>query len=164
MRRQDTGSIDLGSTEPVKLLTADEANIRAIEWLNIFGKDKQRINAKAFMWHVFSSERYASVSGAAAMEAYSQHVSPHYVVLSNDREFGFVSDSRFQANNISDYYVFPENFAWTMAFTHEDGWLGPYFAKHPDYDDLNRNNVDSVERFARKRIEMERAKEKGWIR
>jgi hypothetical protein len=26
------------------------------------------------------------------------------------------------------------------VFTHEDGWLGPYFAKHPEYEILNRKS------------------------
>jgi hypothetical protein len=164
MRRQKSGGIDLGSTEPAKVLTAEEADALAVEWLNVFGKDKQGVNTKAFMWHLFSAKRYPSVSGANADEAYSQHASPHYVVLSNDREFAFVSDSRFRAKNISDYYVFPENLAWTMAFTHEDGWLGPYFAKHPEYDILNRDNVESILSSEQKRAEIERAKKQGWIK
>ena len=38
-----------------------------------------------------------------------------------------------------------------MAFTHEQGWLGPYFSKHKDYEVLNNKNIKSVE-----------AKTNGW--
>jgi hypothetical protein len=51
----------------------------------------------------------------------------------------------------SDYYVFPPDFAWTMAFTHEAGWLGPYFARHPDYERLHRKAQKAAV-----------AREKGW--
>lgn len=27
-----------------------------------------------------------------------------------------------------DALVVPSDFSWTMAFTHEDGWFGPYFS------------------------------------
>ena len=33
-----------------------------------------------------------------------------------------------------------------MAFTHEEGWLGPYFAQHPRYADLNPANVARVKK------------------
>ena len=59
---------------------------------------------------------------------------------------------------LSDWYVFPENFAWTMAFTHEDGWLGPYFARHERFSELNREN----EMKMRKAREAEAARLKGW--
>jgi len=46
-----------------------------------------------------------------------------------------------------------------MAFTHEDGWLGPYFAKHSQYDKLNQQNIKSIE----KALSIEQAKQKGWL-
>jgi hypothetical protein len=32
-------------------------------------------------------------------------------------------------NSGQDIYVWPNGLDWTMAFTHEDGWLGPYFSR-----------------------------------
>ena len=49
--------------------------------------------------------------------------------------------------------------AWVMAFTHEEGWLGPYFAKHPKYTTLCEENARLVEK-ERKKAE---AKQKGWM-
>lgn len=60
--------------------------------------------------------------------------------------------------SLADYYVFPPNLAWTMAFTHEDGWLGPYFARHRDFEALDRENDARV----RKEREAEAARLKGW--
>jgi len=49
--------------------------------------------------------------------------------------------------------------AWTMAFTHEEGWLGPYFAYHPKYKSLNVENEKKIEKEQQK----EDAREKGWL-
>jgi hypothetical protein len=32
-------------------------------------------------------------------------------------------------NSGLDIYVWPDGLEWTMAFTHEDGWFGPYFSR-----------------------------------
>jgi hypothetical protein len=45
-----------------------------------------------------------------------------------------------------------------MAFTHEDGWLGPYFARHERFSELNRENEMKI----RKAREAEVARLKGW--
>lgn len=62
-----------------------------------------------------------------------------------------------------DYCVFPANLAWTMAFTHEDGWLGPYFAKHPDYSKLIAQEAELHSIRQRKNREIKRAKQNGWL-
>jgi hypothetical protein len=69
---------------------------------------------------------------------------------------------RPQACNLTDSYVCPPTRAWTMAFTHEDGWLGPYFAVHPDDEALNKKNLKQVHDTERKQHEVARARSKGW--
>ena len=32
-------------------------------------------------------------------------------------------------DEVDDVYICPENFVWTMVFTHERGSLGPYFCR-----------------------------------
>lgn len=59
---------------------------------------------------------------------------------------------------MADCLVFPPNFAWTMAFTHEDGWLGPFFATHPNVDRLDAANLAQI----RKQRELVEARAKGW--
>ena len=46
-----------------------------------------------------------------------------------------------------------------MAFTHEEGWMGPYFAKHENYETLKLKNEKQIEK--NKQIEI--AKQKGWM-
>ena len=86
-------------------------------------------------------------------------MAPEYIVLSNSNELA-IETKKLPVNcNLSDYYVFPKNLAWTMAFTHEEGWYGPYFAKHPEYDLLTERNLMRIQ----KNKEMQMAKENGWI-
>lgn len=127
-------------------------------WLDAFGRNKQGVNAKAYLWHIFSYGRYPSVSGSDALAQYKEQCAPEYIVLSNDRKFAFATDALPEECNLSDYYVFPLNLAWTMAFTHEDGWLGPYFARHGNFAVLDEENRNKL----RKAREAEMAKLKGW--
>jgi len=38
-----------------------------------------------------------------------------------------------------------------MAFTHEEGWLGPYFACHRDFTTPDEFNLQMVHKFAKLR-------------
>lgn len=127
-------------------------------WVKAFCANRQGVNTKAYLWHIFSSGRHHAVSGDEALAQYQQHSAPEYIVLSNDRKVAFATDTRPDACPFSDYYVFPANMAWTIAFTHEAGWLGPYFARHKDFAVLNEANLSKL----RKAREAELAKLKGW--
>jgi hypothetical protein len=138
--------------------SAAETEALLAKWLEAFGKNRKGVNAKDFMWHIFSGARYPTLSGNIAWVEYEKQIAPEYVVLSNDRKTSFVTDLLPATANMSDWYVFPVNLAWTMAFTHEAGWLGPYFARHRDYDKLNEFNFAQL----RKRAQAEAARAKGW--
>lgn len=146
--------------EVISLLSKDEVAVQFSKWESEFPANRRDIHVNDYAWHVFSSKRYASVSGEAAIAEYNRHESLRYLVLSNDRDQGLVTDQRPTTVSISDYLVSPINRAWTMAFTHEDGWLGPYFARHRDYDKLETANRVGL----RKRDEAAAAKERGWSR
>jgi hypothetical protein len=136
----------------------DETVSLLTRWLEAFGRDRQGANTKAYLWHIFSAGKYPNLSGTEAMAQYNEQVAPEYIVLSNDRKFALATDLRPEESCLSDFYVFPENLAWTMAFTHEDGWLGPYFARHADFARLNEANLAKVKKLR----ETEAAKQKGW--
>lgn len=142
----------------IRTYTKLEAAALATQWLDVFGKNRRGMNTKDFMWHVFSGARYPRLSGAAALAEYDKQVVHEYTVLSNQRDVAFVVVDRPAEKLMWDYLVFPANFAWTMAFTHEDGWLGPYFARHPDYERLTAANLARVE----KEREAAVARSKGW--
>ena len=141
-----------------RLFTEDEALQWTGAWLSTFAKNQSWVKNEQFLWHLFSGGRYPSTDGDAAISAYRSQIGTEFVVLSNDRRIAFLTDQLPESCSLFDYYVFPPNLAWTMAFTHESGWLGPYFARHPNPAELDRAN----EAAARKVREAQLAREKGW--
>ena len=127
-----------------------EAQALATEWLAVFGANAHTVNTNAFLWHVFSADCYPNISGAAAIDAYQQQSGVEFVVLSNDRTVAFVTDTLPESSSLSDYYVFPPNMAWTMCFTHEDGLDGPYFARHPKWEQLDQINQSASQKSREK--------------
>ena len=132
------------------------------QWENVYcplsKKEKENIYFNDFKWHVFSNEKYKSIDGDKAIEAYKNQVARTFYVIPELRVWP--NEVAFTCNSLppvevmtksKDFYVFPKNFAWSMAFTHEQGWLGPYFSEHKDYIELNNKNIKSVE-----------AKASGW--
>ena len=121
-------------------------------------KQKDAIYYEQFKWHVFSNEKYNSLERDKAIEAYSNQQALEYYVVPQlntwPNEKGFITDKLPEsdlAKKKIDFYVYPKNMAWTMAFTHENEWLGPYFAKHKNYKNLNFKNTQAV-----------KAKVSGW--
>jgi hypothetical protein len=149
------------STAPgaiLRVLSRQEVGQYVERWLEEFGRNGFGGGSKQYLWHIFSAETYPSASGAEALNAYAEASALKYVVVSNDKTEGFETDARPTSCSFSDYYVFPENLAWTMAFTHEDGWLGPYFARHRDFDRRNEENLRKIQ----KAVDAASAKKKGW--
>ncbi|MCV2371367.1 DUF4275 family protein [Roseateles oligotrophus] len=136
---------------------AEAADLRAA-WLAAFGANRHGVNAKDFLWHIFSAGRYPSAERDDALAQYQQQLAAEYMVLSNDGRTAFSTDMLPSKASLFDYYVFPLNFAWTMAFTHEAGWLGPYFARHANFEQLNNANLAQL----KKKQEAAAATAKGW--
>jgi hypothetical protein len=128
------------------------------EWMSIFCKNKQGYNTKDYRWHIFSCGGYPAVEADDAERLYSSHsAESYYVMYKNASTIELVKEKPTDLN-FKDVYVFPRNMAWTMAFTHEEGWLGPYFARHPNYIALEKEN----EAYKIKLQQISRAKSKGW--
>ncbi len=151
--------LDITPGKVLKVHTAVEARELEQEWLDIYCRSRQGTRPKGYKWHIFSYKQYPSVSGDEALALYSEQKSLEFIVLSNDEPVAITTDLLPEHCALRDYYVFPKNMAWTMAFTHEDGWLGPYFAKHPKYDSLNTKNVARIQ----KNEDVENARRKGWM-
>lgn len=155
MRRRSDLEVLPGSI--LRRYSASESNELANQWLATFGGNGAP-STKAYMWHVLSYQAYPSVSMREAYSQYQQQFAQSFVVLSNHRDQAIETNVRPTSCSDSDFFVFPPNMAWTMAFTHEDGWIGPYFAKHHQYDQLNQENLKKID----KALAIERAKQKGW--
>jgi hypothetical protein len=154
--------LTVGPGKVVQTFTPEQARALGRQWVDAFPSDRNGIHADAFMWHVFSYERFPSVSLDAALAEYEKHTATEYLVLTNAQDEALVTDQRPTDVSAEDYIVCPLNWAWTMAFTHEDGWLGPYFARHRKFETLQSANTKAVLAIVRKREETERAKQKGW--
>lgn len=107
------------------------------------------------------SERYPSKDGDNAIQLYEKHHSLEYVVLdlSPAGKGAAISSIKPEEVNCSDFCVFPPNMAWIYASTHEGNWWGPFFAKHPEYKQLNRRNGLDI----KKQPDIEKAKREGWL-
>ena len=138
--------------------TSDEVASLVREWVAVYCRDERSVNCKDFMWHIFSGGRYPALEGDQAQSEYTRQTCCEFIVLSNDRDEAFIVDSRPEDRPFPDFYVFPPNLAWTMAFTHEEGWLGPYFAKHTRYTELNTANATRV----KKQQETVYSRSQGW--
>jgi|688.fasta_scaffold867147_2 hypothetical protein len=154
--------LEVGPGQILQRFTEQEARQILSEWMAVYAKNVHGANIEAFLWHAFSSGAFPSVCRQEAELRYAEQVASEIVVLSNDGESALLTDSLPATCSVSDYLVFPRNLAWSMAFTHEDGWLGPYFAKHARYDSLAAENAKRSRDIQRKALEAERAKREGW--
>lgn len=153
----------VGQGRILRRFTEQETRQLVGEWIDVYAKNAEGANIEAFLWHTFSFGVFPSVCKREAEIRYAEQVASEIVVLSNDRRSALLTDSLPTECNVSDYLVFPRNLAWSMAFTHEDGWLGPYFAKHARYDSLVAENIKRSRDMQRKALEVERAKREGWL-
>ncbi len=142
----------------LNVLTDTDAEQVIQDWLSIYAKQRTGCRIKDYKWHLFSGGYYESIEGGEALAEYSSQISEKYLVIDNNESIVFTTDKKPDAVGLSDYYVCPQNMAWTMAFTHEDGWLGPYFARHPNYQALDLENLAYIDKLK----QIEYAKIKGW--
>jgi len=89
---------------------------------------------RGFRWHGFSYGVEPCVEGAAALAEYQrQPPAPFYVF---DERLTFCARCSAPAypdltSLRADLYVAHEDMGWTMAFTHEQPAIGPFFAAAP---------------------------------
>ena len=150
--------IEIANGKILKVFSTEETLNIEKKWMSVFCKQKQGLNTKQFKWHIFSGGRYPSITGEASVQEYSKQYANEYILLANNGNLAILTNTKPFECNISDFYVFPHNMAWTMAFTHEDGWLGPYFALHPNYKSLNAINEKHKDKLQQIGI----AKKNGW--
>ena len=86
-------------------------------------------------WHIFSFNHAPFQEGAQALAIYDRlAISPRIIICPHDDRLPALEIAGahclpdFRAYG-HDVMIWPEGLAWTMAFTHEDGWFGPYFCR-----------------------------------
>ena len=128
-----------------RLLSQSEGRYQAIaetewrrynqRWLETFARPVKDKTGHwihlGYKWHTFSYKFVPAASRESAIEAYSREMPSKFIVLSEDE-----GDPSFICENMplpdlteigEDLYVFPDDYLWTMVFTHEHPLLGPYF-------------------------------------
>jgi hypothetical protein len=156
------GELDVGPGRILRRFTAQETRQLVDAWIDSYARNAREANIRAYLWHAFSSGAYPSVCREEAMRCYAEHTASELLVVSNDRRSAVLTDALPTRCNVPDYLVFPPSLSWTMAFTHEDGWLGPYFAKHADHEALVLNDSRRSRALQGRRQELERARREGW--
>jgi Domain of unknown function (DUF4275) len=108
------------------------------EWRHVYARwlyiTSGKWTYRSYDWHVFSYNHAPAVARDKAVITYaSLSPPPHTVICPHDERLpaleildGLLPDFR---NSGLDIYVWPDSLDWTMAFTHEDGWFGPYFSR-----------------------------------
>ena len=123
----------------VTALSRDETALLQQRWRDTFGAGLAKAagislsDQKGCDWHVFSSGLVRRLEGEEAVAAYRARNHTELVVLPCSRTSLRGARCRCSAvpwlDSHGDVYLCPESFAWTMVFTHEKGWLGPYFCR-----------------------------------
>jgi hypothetical protein len=143
----------------VEVLNKQQCGCIRQTWKKQFATRGQGMRLSQHLWHVFSHEGYPALSGDTAERAYMAEQAVHYVVMDDQMTAGLITDLRPDNLVYQDVHVFPLNLAWTMAFTHEDGCLGPYFARHQNHHQLSAENASQLE----KQAQIQQARENGWL-
>lgn len=114
----------------------NETSEKLIEqWLSTFSKNvtrKQKRDCRMdqYPWHLFSFNVVPSLLGEAALKKYASKKDEEFYVIDLVGGDGIrcLSDLKPDFGPArSEIYVFPEDLSWTMVFTHEYGWFGPYY-------------------------------------
>ena len=84
-----------------------------------------------FQWNAFTIGGCPAIRGNRALAEYERQRLAEYIVWSENPEVPMYrcaggNPPVFSGN---DVHVFPVDIAWSMSFTHEDGWVGPFFAR-----------------------------------
>jgi hypothetical protein len=108
------------------------------QWREVYAAQLHAVTGKwtwkGYDWHVFSFRHAQAIDGLKASLTYASLPPPkRCIVCPHDERLpavviggGSLPDFGDTGQDIT---VWPHNLAWTMAFTHETGWFGPYFSR-----------------------------------
>ena len=123
-----------------ELVELDQKRAWSVEkaWLEVYARHVKHETGSwvvdRFHWHGFSNgfEKYIEGEEAFAalkdqwpvtMVLFDEAVSFCYEIAATSKFEQLIEICRF-----GDLYLSHHNMKWTIAFTHEDGWYGPYFS------------------------------------
>ena len=122
----------------VEVLSEADAKKLCLRWLDAYSRPvKQKTGSwvfNGFLWHAFSYEFSPSRQGTEALSLYELERKRELMVLQEpDHEQSAALVRELPRPDLSalglDLYVFPESLRWTMAFTHEQPEIGPFYSR-----------------------------------
>lgn len=126
--------LSLSSCE-FRRLDSTEHDAVTDQWQLAFARDVKRATGewiyKRFRWHGFSFDYQKSVKGAEALSAYQSQWPAPFVVFDEGDTWAYLCTSNTYPDFTpfgADIYVAHQNMKWTIAFTHEQPDIGPFFA------------------------------------
>jgi hypothetical protein len=140
-----------------KILKDGAALKVAQNWLKVFCIHRTSFKGvrggKSYLWDEIHSDN----QNADATAEFEKHFATSYYLMldnfgENEKEI-YVSTQKPAGNaGLKDFHVFPKNLAWSIAFTHEDGYIGPKFFKHSNYAKLNKENEKAFKELSKWRV------------
>jgi hypothetical protein len=113
-----------------------EAEAARDNWLQHFARNVKKEKGvwiwNDYRWHGFSFELEPCVAGLDALAKYQSQYPARFFVFDEDGEWCYVCErGRYPDLSVceDDMYVSHHNMKWTMAFTHEQPGIGPFFAE-----------------------------------
>jgi hypothetical protein len=122
------------------VMSSEEAESYMRQWfLEFLPPDADRekledvcLTEGTYLWHIFTFGSLKGEDSERASECFDRTEKGRCVVFMNNDISGFIlNDGSALTSEImdpyKDSYVTADDFSWTYAHTHEDGWMGPYF-------------------------------------
>jgi len=137
-KKQDILEYLVANRTELRELSANELAEVSQQWLARFAtKVKSQVGCwvfRGFKWHGFSYGMERCLSGDEALQAY-QRTKGRFYLFAEDEAFGYLCKTVFPfrpdfSQFRTDMYLTGSDFSWTMAFTHEQPEIGPFFAEH----------------------------------
>ena len=108
-----------------------------LQWRAVFAftlnVQRARRTSSSRDWHIFSTKQAVCREHAMAQTLYQRIKSADFFIIPEAEELPGLRCTAAALPDLSalalDLYVFPPDLAWTMVFTHEPAWHGPYFAQ-----------------------------------
>ncbi len=108
------------------------------KWDQVFARNVKKVTGQwihnRFRWHAFSYEFESSIWGPEALEKYLTQWLAAFVLFDEDLNCCYRCEAQRYPDLTSlgwDIYVAHHNMKWTMAFTHEQPEIGPFFTVNP---------------------------------
>jgi hypothetical protein len=84
-------------------------------------------------WHIFRARQAVCRDRETALNLYTRLTATDFFIIPEAEDLPGLRCTSVALPDLSslqlDLYISPPDFAWTMVFTHERKWHGPYFAR-----------------------------------